>query len=79
MALRNGLLSKAKNLISRNYRGLTNPLDIFSQLGQRGEFSHYELRKLAKVLNLSEEVRSRLKALRDFDGEFTELFTLITD
>jgi hypothetical protein len=37
------------------------------------------LRKLAKVLNLPEEVRSRLKALRDFDGDFTELFTLITD
>jgi hypothetical protein len=42
------------------------------------DFSHYQLRKLAKVLNLDQEVRARLRELGE-GIEFKELVTLISD
>ena len=53
-------------------------LEVFSYLGSRGDFSHYQLRKLSKVVNLDPEVRARLKVLEE-GIEFTELVTLISD
>ena len=53
-------------------------LEVFSYLGSRGDFTHYQLRKFAKVLNLDEKVRAWLKGLGE-GIEFTELVTLISD
>jgi hypothetical protein len=78
LSLNHGLISKAKYLISKNYRESTNSLDIFGKLIERGEFSHYQMRKLAKTLNLPEELKSRLKSLRGFEGDSTLIINLIS-
>ncbi len=77
-ALSSGLFAKAKYLINKTYR-TSNSLEIFQSIGTRGDFTGYELRKLAKILNLDKDIRQRLKEISEKVSDFQQLMVLITN